>query len=64
MTVYWSCRTCGASGTGDKAAEQHVRETTHTTETYARPRKSVEGVLADRYWLTGAGWSAAGGRMT
>lgn len=33
MTVYWYCRTCTACGEGDKDAEQHVRETQHTTET-------------------------------
>lgn len=62
MTVYWRCRTCGASGEGDKAAEQHVRETAHTTETYARPRRtalSVPFTLTDAGWaITSSGWTA------
>lgn len=59
MTVYWRCRTCGASGEGDKAAEQHVRDTTHCTETSTRPR-TAEQQQSVRYWLTDAGWAAAG----
>lgn len=53
MTTYWSCRTCGAAGEGDKAAEQHVRDTTHTVETYARPRPPAHSIP---YALTDAGW--------
>ncbi len=62
MTVYWSCRTCGAGGEGDKAAEQHTRATTHTTETYARPRPPAHAIpltLTDAGWaVASAGWSA------
>lgn len=60
MTVYWLCRTCGASGEGDKAAEQHVRDTTHTTETFARPRTT----LAIPFTLTDAGWAATSSGWT
>lgn len=63
MTVHWRCRTCGASGAGDKAAEQHVRDTAHTTETSARPR-SAEERQSVRYWLTDKGWAAARGGAT
>jgi hypothetical protein len=62
MTVYWSCRTCGAAGEGDKAAEQHVRDTAHTTETYARPWPPVFSIpltLTDQGWAAASqGWSA------
>jgi hypothetical protein len=60
MTIYWLCRTCLASGEGDKAAEQHTR---HTTETSARPR-TPEQRQSVRYWLTARGWDAVGGRST
>lgn len=60
MTIYWRCRTCGASGEGDKAAEQHVRDTTHATETRARPWMTEERQSV-RYWLTDTGWAAVGG---
>jgi hypothetical protein len=63
MTIYWLCRTCLASGEGDKAAEQHTRDTRHTTETSTRPR-TPEQAQSVRYWLTGAGWDAVGGRST
>lgn len=61
MTVYWICRQCGASGEGDKAAEQHVRETTHTTETRARPWRTT---LAIPFTLTDAGWAATSSGWT
>lgn len=58
MTVYWLCRTCGASGEGDRPAEQHVRETAHTTETFTKPRRVVaEERQAVRYWLTPAAYA-------
>lgn len=56
MTVYWICRTCGASGEGDRPAEQHVRDTGHTTETSARPR-TPEQQQSIRYWLTPAAYA-------
>lgn len=62
MTVYWNCRTCGAAGEGDKAAEQHVRDTGHATETHARLRRrehSIPFTLTDAGWaVTSEGWSA------
>ncbi|WP_374457738.1 hypothetical protein [Nocardioides sp.] len=63
MTIHWYCRTCTACGEGDKAAEQHVRDTAHTVETSTRPRHTEERQSV-RYWLTDKGWAAAGGRST
>lgn len=57
MTIYWLCRQCGASGEGDKAAERHVRDTRHTTETSTRPR-TPEQQQSVRYWLTDAAYVA------
>lgn len=56
MTTFWSCSTCGASGTGDKAAEQHVRDTTHTVTTSTRPRPPAHSIP---FTLTDAGWAVA-----
>lgn len=36
MTVYWRCSRCEASGEGDKAAEQHVKDTSHGVFTSSR----------------------------
>lgn len=61
MTTYWSCMVCQESGTGDKAAEQHVRDTGHSTQTYARPRtaQAIPFTLTDAGWAaTSRGWTA------
>jgi hypothetical protein len=55
MTVYWHCMVCPATGTGDRAAEKHVRDTGHSTQTYARPRTHQ----AIPFTLTDAGWAVA-----
>jgi hypothetical protein len=57
MTVHWACMACEASGTGDRAAEQHVRDTTHSTETRSRPWMTEEQQSV-RYWLTDAAYVA------
>lgn len=56
MAAYWSCLNCDDSGEGDRAAEQHVRDTTHSVQTYAGPRPPA---LSIPFTLTDAGWAAA-----
>jgi hypothetical protein len=61
MTTYWSCMACEASGEGDKAAEQHVRDTRHGGQTYARPRPPRTSIP---FTLTDAGWAATSSGWT
>lgn len=51
MTTWWRCQACPAEGEGDRAAEQHVRDTRHSVLTSARRQ-------AARYWLTDKGLAA------
>lgn len=51
MTVYWACMVCEASGEGDRAAEQHVRDTQHGVRTSVRPpATSIPFTLTDKGW--------------
>lgn len=71
MTIYWTCQDCPDRGTTDKAAEKHVKDTSHGVLTSTRPidRRRLTGThegdqMSRRLWLTDKGWAAVGGRST